>query len=342
MTRLRSLIKEVLTVKPKEDCGCGCNDCDGKAPIITEGKIKKAISEGLTYHVENKIPLHESVYRIGSEKHFALINEARKLWTRGLINVSEDDQAILETHLGNFGMYEGEKVPLDMPMVNEEKEYYVTYNKGRGQGKGLVKSKESNYEEPRVFSKEEAEEYAKGAESRSRQMTAYWVSDKDMNRLNEGFKDYLGYSDHSEEKELEKDYIEHLQNIRNDFYNKGDKEKAAEVQADIDKLLGKSLEEAKKKSKSKKKDPPLNKPKRGGSKAYYVYVRDPKTKKIKKVSFGSGGLRAKIKNKEARNAFAARHNCKNKKDRTKAGYWSCNLPRYAEQLGLGSKMNTFW
>ena len=29
-------------------------------------------------------------------------------------------------------------------------------------------------------------------------------------------------------------------------------------------------------------------------------------------------------------------------DRTKAGYWSCNLPRYADQLGLGSKMNTFW
>jgi DNA gyrase/topoisomerase IV subunit B len=113
--------------------------------------------------------------------------------------------------------------------------------------------------------------------------------------------------------------------------------------------FGESLEErintileAKKKKKKEKKDPPLNKPKRGGSKAYYVYVRDPKTKKIKKVSFGSGGLRAKIKNKQARNAFAARHNCKNKKDRTKAGYWSCNLPRYVEQLGLGSKMNTFW
>jgi len=94
--------------------------------------------------------------------------------------------------------------------------------------------------------------------------------------------------------------------------------------------------------KKEKKDPPLNKPKRGGSKAYYVYVRDPKTKKIKKVSFGSGGLRAKIKNPKARKAFAARHNCKNKKDRTKAGYWSCNLPRYAEALGLGAKMNTFW
>ena len=92
----------------------------------------------------------------------------------------------------------------------------------------------------------------------------------------------------------------------------------------------------------KGKDVPLNKPKRGGSKAYYVYVKDPKSKKVKKVSFGSGGLRAKIKNKQARNAFAARHNCKNKKDRTKAGYWSCNLPRYASALGLGANMNTFW
>ena len=102
------------------------------------------------------------------------------------------------------------------------------------------------------------------------------------------------------------------------------------------------INEAKKKKKKEKKDPPLGKPKRGGSKAYYVYVRDPKTKKIKKVSFGSGGLRAKIKNKKARNAFASRHNCDKKKDRTTAGYWSCNLPRYADQLGLGSKMNTFW
>jgi len=102
----------------------------------------------------------------------------------------------------------------------------------------------------------------------------------------------------------------------------------------------KQLYEAKKKK--EKKDPPIGKPKRGGSKAYYVYVRDPKTKKVKKVSFGSGGLRAKIRNPKARKAFAARHNCKNKKDRTTAGYWSCNLPRYAPALGLGAKMNTFW
>ena len=221
MTRLQSLIKEVLSQPKKKDCNCGCNDCGGKAPILTEGKVKHLISEGLQYHMDKKIQLHESVYRIGSEKHFELIREARALWVRGIINVSEDDQAILETHLGNFGMYEGEAVPLDMPMVNEEKQ----------------------------------------------------------------------------------------------------------------------LKESKKK---KKKDPPIGKPKRGGPKAYYVYVRDPKTKRIKKVIFGSGGLKAKIRNPKARKAFAARHRCKTANDRTTARYWSCRLPRYAKQLGLGSNMNTFW
>ena len=92
----------------------------------------------------------------------------------------------------------------------------------------------------------------------------------------------------------------------------------------------------------KGKDVKLNKPKRGGPKAYYVYVRDPKTKRIKKVTFGSGGLKAKIRNKKARNAFSKRHRCPEKKDRTKASYWSCNLPRYASMLGLGANMNTFW
>ena len=90
----------------------------------------------------------------------------------------------------------------------------------------------------------------------------------------------------------------------------------------------------------KGKDVSLNKPKRGGSKAYYVYVKNGD--KVKKVSFGSGGLRAKINNPKAHKAFAARHNCKNKKDRTTAGYWSCNLPRYAKALGLGANKNTFW
>lgn len=84
----------------------------------------------------------------------------------------------------------------------------------------------------------------------------------------------------------------------------------------------------------------LGKPKRGGSggKKFYVYVRNPKTGKIKKVSFGakSGGgkLAVKLRDPKARKRFADRHNCEQKNDRTTPGYWSCRLPRYAKQLGL--------
>ena len=94
-------------------------------------------------------------------------------------------------------------------------------------------------------------------------------------------------------------------------------------------------EEAKKK---------IGKPMRdsSGGKAYKVYVKDPKTKKIKTVRFGSGGLKAKINNPKARQAFAKRHDCANKKDKTKASYWSCRLPRYAKLLGLKSNFSGFW
>ena len=98
------------------------------------------------------------------------------------------------------------------------------------------------------------------------------------------------------------------------------------------------------KKKAKKNNKKLNKPMRdsSGGKAYKVYVKDPKTGNIKTVRFGSGGLRAKINDKKARNAFAKRHKCAQKKDKTKASYWSCRLPRYAKLLGLKSNFGGFW
>jgi len=96
-------------------------------------------------------------------------------------------------------------------------------------------------------------------------------------------------------------------------------------------------------SEYKGKDVELNKPKVGGSKKYYVYVKDPSTGNVKKVSWGdTTGLKVKLDDKEARKSFAARHDCANKTDKTKAGYWACNLPRYAKQLGLSGGGNFFW
>ncbi len=202
-------------------CDCGCGTCSTKQPVmLNESLAPKAIlSEGLKYHMDNNMPLTEHVYRAGSQKYFELWAEARALYTRGILEVTDNDLEVLtETDLGHFGIVEGKKVPLDFPIELTE---------------------------------------------------------------------------------------------------------------------GEINEEAKKK---------LNKPMRdsSGGKAYKVYVKDPKTKKIKTVRFGSGGLRAKINDKEARNAFAARHKCSTKKDKTKAGYWSCRLPRYAKLLGLKSNFGGFW
>lgn len=91
--------------------------------------------------------------------------------------------------------------------------------------------------------------------------------------------------------------------------------------------------------------PELNSPKRGGSKKFYVYIKDPSSGNIKKVEWGdTTGLKIKIDNPEARASFVARHDCKNKKDKTKPGYWACRTPYYGKQLGLSpaSTGKFFW
>lgn len=73
----------------------------------------------------------------------------------------------------------------------------------------------------------------------------------------------------------------------------------------------------------------------GGPKKFAVYVKS-KSGGVKKVTFGDPKLRVKNANKGAAKSFRARHKCSEKKDRTTAGYWSCNVGRYAKQLGLSS------
>jgi hypothetical protein len=204
-------------------CSCGCNTCETKAPLLTEGVLfEQPISENLLYHIKNGKPITENTFRYGSTAFINLWKEARTLYSRDILNVGEEDEHILlETHLGEYGMFEGERVPLDLLMLEEE----------------------DPIEEAKYQGKEVA----------------------------------------------------------------------------------------------------LGKPKRGGSKKFYVYVMNPKTKKVKKVSFGgTTGLTAKINDSEARTNFAKRHNCAEKKDKTKPGYWACRLPRYASLLGLKGSYSGYW
>jgi len=93
-------------------------------------------------------------------------------------------------------------------------------------------------------------------------------------------------------------------------------------------------------------EPELNKPKRNSEpgKKYVVYVNNPKTGNVKKITFGDekGGLTSKINDRDAARNFASRHNCDTKTDKLSAGYWACRLPKYAKDLGLKGGGNYFW
>lgn len=93
------------------------------------------------------------------------------------------------------------------------------------------------------------------------------------------------------------------------------------------------LSEAEYRGRKVKLNSPFRTP--GGPKKFAVYVKNDKGNVVK-VTFGDPNLRVRNNNPGARKSFRARHKCDQKKDRTKAGYWSCNVARYRKQLGIKS------
>jgi hypothetical protein len=94
-----------------------------------------------------------------------------------------------------------------------------------------------------------------------------------------------------------------------------------------------TLTEIKHHGKNVKLNSPFRTP--GGPKKFAVYVKTPGGG-VKKVTFGDPNLRVRNANKARAKSFRARHKCDQKKDRTKAGYWACNVSRYRKKLGLKS------
>lgn len=180
------------------------------------------LSERLKSHLESGNLLTENIFRYGSESYFELIKEARIAYNEGNIALSPCDVEIVNSDIGEKGIFEGEEVWLDIPYVVDEE---------------IIS--EAEYQGKKVS---------------------------------------------------------------------------------------------------------LGKPKRGGSKAYYVYVKGclSDKSKVKKIPFGSG-MKSKLSNPEARKRYNARHGCSKGRhnDKCKAGYYSCRLPRYAKSLGL-SGGGTWW
>ena len=83
-------------------------------------KLKDVIGyPSLQYHIDNGLSLHEHVYRYSSDAFIQLFAEAREALKDEEIELSEEDRELLETtDIGEYGDYNGMKVPLDLPMVS--------------------------------------------------------------------------------------------------------------------------------------------------------------------------------------------------------------------------------
>jgi len=180
--------------------------------------MRRVLSEALKYHLVNDIPMSEPVFRPGSDEFFSLIREWRTAWFEGRVNDDLVDPWLLETNLGEWGLFKGVEVPLDFPM-------------------------------PEAIAE---------AEYKGRQVS-----------------------------------------------------------------LGKPFRVS------------------GGGHKFAVYVRDPKTKNVKKVQFGAPGLSVKLKDPKRRASFAARHRCEQKNDKTTPGYWACRIGRYPKLFG-GNTYYRWW
>lgn len=89
------------------------------------------ISEKLQYHLDNGKSIVENVFRPGSNSFLNLIKEARTFFDRGQIELSKQDRELFEsTDIGKFEKFNGEIVPLDLPM-----EYIEDINEAEYKGK---------------------------------------------------------------------------------------------------------------------------------------------------------------------------------------------------------------
>jgi hypothetical protein len=106
-----------------------------------------------------------------------------------------------------------------------------------------------------------------------------------------------------------------------------------DLRDEITELLGDTLNEAEYRGRKVKLNSPFRTP--GGSKKFGVYVKSP-SGNVKIVRFGDPNLKIRNNDPGARKSFRARHKCDQKKDKTTAGYWSCNVSRYRKKLGIKS------
>ena len=294
---------------------------------LTKNKLQKMIvenvflSEGLRYHLKNSIPLHENIYRPGSERFFSLICEARKWYNEGTLSLLESDLEIINSDMGIWDNYMGREVALDYPISQESDALISTADMGYTISNELL---------TKVFNNEFGNQIE--VEVRDTHSSDFLSGEKSYDGV---YVKMIG-PESEVENVMTKREAQVLLSLLNDYFCNAE-------YCDLYEGRKKKRRKSKKKKSGtlyKGKKVELNKPKRGGSKKFYVYVRNPKTGKVKRIEFGAKGMTTGLRDPDRRRSFKNRHNCEDKNDKTKAGYWACRIGRHPKVTG--APYTTWW
>lgn len=315
---------------------------------IKEFSLHSTVSKTIQEHIERGVPFTECLFRPGSKAFTEFYSQVRQLYNEGKIELDWQDQELLETDIGQCIVVEGETFSLDVPIEIAEEEdsdavrELVLYADNTG---SLYPQKES-------IMKNLTRKWRKGVydSELAAKLWLYWAT-----AAAKSYAQEFGYAFSVQDRKAAAKEFE--ENWRAELEAGNAMESVQEgVEMCPKACCGKPVTECEcgpdcehcdcyEKNKSlseadyRGKNVELNKPKRGGSKKFYVYVKNPKTGNIKKVSFGAKGMSVKTDDPERVRNFVARHDCKNRNDKTTASYWSCRLPRYKS---LGIKGGQWW
>ena len=282
-------------------CKCGCNTCetDSTALMLNESKAPRSIlSEGLKHHIDANKPLTNNFYTAGSRDYFDLIAEARYLYSRGILEFTNKR---------------------DIELLTETDQGYF----------GIYEGKKVPLDFPIELTENEIDK------------EKIALLKKILQSLNTQQKDGEDREDDLEDLDVSIDQLTGAVTGKDPVaigFDQGAFGRFASVNSNNKNKLKEVIESLIDEAKFKGKTVQLNKPTRGDSKKFKVYVNSGKKNadgsiKVKKVNFGHGGTSAKKagqktmkirkSNPKARSAFRARHNCDNPGPKTMARYWSC-------------------
>jgi len=123
--------------------------------IIKEEYVNLTASENLLYHINNNVPITESVFRLESESFDKLLHEARELYDKGYVEFNnQNDKYIFEnTDTGRKAVHKGKTVTLDKPMratENKNKAWKVYRSTGRKNKDGKTVAKIIYFGDPNL------------------------------------------------------------------------------------------------------------------------------------------------------------------------------------------------